>query len=85
MPLKNQRQVHVHSTEIDEKGLHVLRATCYACDAIGLGELNATSERQPWLFATSYTQQTKINDADLPLDMHTDYGKPQPGLNLVEV
>lgn len=85
MPLKNQRQIHVHSTEIDGTGYHVLRATCYGCNAIGLGGLNVTSERQPWSFATSYIQQTKTNDAHLPLDMHTDYGKPQPGLNLGDV
>jgi hypothetical protein len=87
MPLKNQRQIHIHSTGVDETGLHVLQATCYSCDAMGLGGLNATSERQPWLFATSYTQQTKTNDANLALDMHTDYGKPQlaQDLNLGEV
>jgi hypothetical protein len=75
MPLKYQEQVHVHSTEMDERGFHVLRATCYACNAFGLGGLNITSESQPWVFAASDIQQTKTNDAHLSLQMHTDYGK----------
>jgi hypothetical protein len=74
-PLKNQGQVHVHTTEIDENGFHVLRATCYSCETVGLGELNATTERQPWLFATSYGQQTRTSDRNLRMTLHSDYGK----------
>lgn len=74
-PLKNQRQIHIHSTEIDRNGFHVLQATCYSCETVGLGPLNATSESQPWLFASSYAQQTNTGDTSLRLDMHTDYGK----------
>lgn len=77
MPLKTQRQVHVHSTEIDESGLHVLRATCYSCETVGLGGLNASNEHQSWLFATSYMQQTNTGDPDLSMTLHTDYGKSQ--------
>ena len=63
-PLKNQRQVHVHRTEVDENGFHVLQATCYSCETVGLGPLNATSEQQPWLFASSSIQKTRTNDCD---------------------
>ncbi|OAG17159.1 CBD9-like protein [Alternaria alternata] len=73
-PLKNQRQVHVHRTEVDENGFHVLQATCYSCETVGLGPLNATSEQQPWLFASSSIQKTRTNDPNLRMDMHTDYG-----------
>ncbi|KAG9194334.1 hypothetical protein G6011_04369 [Alternaria panax] len=73
-PLKNQRQVHVHSTKIDENGLHVLQAICYSCETVGLGPLNATSEHQSWLFASSSEQHTRTSDPNLRMDMHTDYG-----------
>ncbi|RYO70608.1 hypothetical protein AA0113_g2927 [Alternaria arborescens] len=72
--LKNQRQVHVHRTEVDGNGFHVLQATCYSCETVGLGPLNASSEQQPWLFASSSIQKTRTNDPNLRMDMHTDYG-----------
>ncbi|PVI01717.1 CBD9-like protein [Periconia macrospinosa] len=74
-PLKNQEQVQVQTARIDERGFHVLQVTCHACETIGLGELNVTSQNQPWLFATSYAQQTKSSDPNLRMTLHTDYGQ----------
>lgn len=71
--------IHVTRTWVDLNGAHNVLYTCYDCESWTASDLDVDSEKQPWIWSSNFMQDTRSDDPELMLNMHTDRGTcPKP-------
>ncbi|KAH9208300.1 hypothetical protein DL95DRAFT_395411 [Leptodontidium sp. 2 PMI_412] len=66
--------IHVTRTWVDPNGAHNVLYTCYDCESWTASDLDVDSEKQPWIWSSNFMQDTRSDDPELMLNMHTDRG-----------
>jgi len=66
--------VHVTRTWVDPDGLHNAQMMCYDCESWTSSDLDVDSSKQSWIWSSNFMQNTRSDDPELMLNMHTDRG-----------
>ncbi|KAG4420487.1 hypothetical protein IFR04_006407 [Cadophora malorum] len=66
--------VHVTRTWVDPDGLHNAQMMCYDCETWTSSDLDVDSSKQSWIWSSNFMQNTRSDDPELMLNMHTDRG-----------
>ncbi|KAK0127967.1 hypothetical protein ONS96_007462 [Cadophora gregata f. sp. sojae] len=66
--------IHVTRTWVDPDGLHNAQIMCYDCESWTSSDLDVDSSKQSWIWSSNFMQNTRSDDPEMMLNMHTDRG-----------
>ncbi|KAL2066753.1 hypothetical protein VTL71DRAFT_2825 [Oculimacula yallundae] len=66
--------IHVTRTWVDPNGVHNAQLICYDCEKWTKSKLDVDSHKQSWIWSSNFMQNTRSDDPEMMLNMHTDRG-----------